>query len=242
MNNPYEPPRPGQSQRDELEARLARLTEENARLRQMVNQAYGAPADSPLDPAAFQRGLQRAMIMAAFPCILAWAAIPLVAMGAGSKSLPVTITVPEVGTIPLIDFAGLGTAHPGVAFGIIAFGGASIGVVAMGGMAIGIFATGGGAIGLIAVGGGAAGLIAVGGGAVGYIAMGGGAAGQYALGRTAYGRYALGLNRQDPEAITLFTRWFPKLRDALPDPDTPAASTGGHSSERPAPPGAPRDA
>jgi hypothetical protein len=71
---------------------------------------------------------------------------------------------------------------------------------------------------VIAIGGGAFGFIAIGGGAVGFIAIGGGATGYYAIGQKAHGKYALGFNRQDQEAIDVFTKYIPGLRAAVTNP------------------------
>jgi hypothetical protein len=134
------------------------------------------------------------------------------------------------GPVPLFDIAGSGSGVPGMGLGIIALGGASLGVVAIGGFAVGIIAIGGGAVGLIAFGGGSVGLIAIGGGAVGYIAIGGSSVAKYALGQRGYGQYVLALNRQDPEAIEFFVRYFPFLRRAVTTamPVIPLPQAGQH--------------
>jgi hypothetical protein len=124
----------------------------------------------------------------------------------------------DIAGIPLADFAGVGTRHPGLGFGIIAVGGLGIGIIGFGGLGIGIVAVGGGAIGIIAVGGGSIGVVALGGGTLGYIAIGGGACGYYALGQRGAGKYVLALNRQDDQAIEFFCRYFAKLREACTRP------------------------
>ncbi len=87
----------------------------------------------------------------------------------------------------------------GIAMGVFAFGGLAIGVVSMGGLAVGLAACGGAALGL---------LLAVGGLAVGTIAIGGCAVGYWAIGGGAFGVHVLSGNRQDPEILGFFKRYF----------------------------------
>ncbi len=122
-------------------------------------------------------------------------------------------------------FALQTTNEPGITAGIVAVGGMAIGLIAVGGLAVGILAIGGGAVGmfafggaaagLVAIGGGAVGLIAVGGGAVGYITLGAGGIGRYVMAMSGLGRYLFTLKRQDREAVELFCRWLPRLRQAI---------------------------
>jgi hypothetical protein len=123
-----------------------------------------------------------------------------------------------VAGVPLVDFAGQGTRHPGIGVGVVGFGGAGIGLLGIGGLGLGVVAIGGCSVGLIALGGGSIGLIAVGGGSCGLIALGGGACGYYALGQRGAGKHVLALNRQDDPAIEFFCRYLPRLREACTRP------------------------
>jgi hypothetical protein len=203
------------TERDELEQlkrRLDLLEEENQRLKEKLEPMFG-PDNPAFNPVKFQRALAK-------PVGLGVVAIYLIGgmIAAGAVMAKKTLTPTYVLGLPLIDLAGAGTRHPGVGIGVIGVGGAGIGIVGIGGLGVGIIGMGGGAIGLIAVGGGSLGLIAFGGGACGIVAVGGGACGYYALGQRARGKYILALNRQDDEAIELFCRWFPGLRDAVTRP------------------------
>lgn len=122
-----------------------------------------------------------------------------------------------------------------VTVGVIAVGPCSIGVFAVGGGSVGIFAFGGYSVGIFAFGGNALGVIALGAGsrygaidkwsaprgrfdigrAVGMVAMGPTARGRYTLSYAGKGRYMFSLNRQDEEAVALFTRWLPKFSDVF---------------------------
>jgi hypothetical protein len=202
-------PPPTSEQLSNLEQRLELLERENQRLRERLEPLTG-PYNPCFNPTLFLRAFRRVLV----PITLAMSMIPAIAVPLlvmAKINLPNT----HIGPIPVFDFAGTGSGVPGIGLGIFAFGGASIGVFAFGGLAIGIVAIGGGAVGLIAFGGGSLGLIAVGGGACGYIAVGGSGFGKFALGQRAFGKYALGLNRQDPEAIEFFVRYFPGLRAAV---------------------------
>jgi hypothetical protein len=198
---------------DDLQRRIEQLEEENQRLREKLEPLLGGPENPCFDPTKFQRAYQRMMLTVMLPLyVCAMLAVPL--------SLSARKFLPRmyVAGVPLADFAGIGTRHPGIGFGIMAFGGLAVGVVAFGGGAVGVLAVGGGAVGILAIGGGSFGVIALGGGAVGIVAVGGGALGYYALGQRGYGKYVLGLNRQDEQAIELFCRYFPRLRDAVTQP------------------------
>ena len=130
--------------------------------------------------------------------------LPLCVTGYASGPFPVTVARMPVGI-----FAVHG-------IGLISAGGLAVGVLAIGGGAFGIVAIGGGAVGVIAFGGGAFGLLAAfGGGAVGHVAIGGGGFGRYVLAGDGKGRYVLDRRRQDPEAVALFCRWMPRLRQAF---------------------------
>jgi hypothetical protein len=196
---------------ESLARRIDQLERENERLKKKVEPMFG-PDNPWFDPHAFLRAVRRAVIVCTSPMYLAF-----LALGIAAPFLK-SVQGYHIAGLPLVDFAGIMTRHPGFGLGIFAFGGAALGVVAMGGLGIGIIAVGGGSIGILAVGGGSFGLIAVGGGALGYIAVGGGAVGYYALGQNARGKYALGLNRQDLEAIAFFVPWVPGLRAAVTMP------------------------
>ena len=195
----------------ELRRRLELLEDDNARLRAKLEPMFG-PDNPAFDPHLFMRKLGRINLLMLPAFLLMGLAMPLLI--SARQYVPNT----PIGPLRFVDFAGLGTPHPGLGFGVIAFGGLSVGAIAMGGGAIGIVAFGGGAFGVVAIGGGAVGIFAFGGGAVGYIAIGGGAAGYYALGQKGAGKYVLALNRQDDQAIEFFCRYFPSLRAAVTRP------------------------
>jgi hypothetical protein len=119
--------------------------------------------------------------------------------------------------VPLIATNGSESFSGCAGIGLLSIGGLAMGGIALGGGAIGLIACGGGAVGLIACGGGAIGLIAVGGGAMGYVAIGGGAGGVYVLAGEGKGRYVLSRSRQDKEAVELFCRYLPRLRESVED-------------------------
>lgn len=103
-----------------------------------------------------------------------------------------------------------------LATGWFACGGLARGMFAVGGLAIGLFAFGGAALGvLIAFGGAALGGVALGGVAIGLVAIGGLACGYYALGGAAFGVHTVSALHQDPEAVSLFRRYFPWLAKLL---------------------------
>ncbi|HUG92911.1 MAG TPA: hypothetical protein VML55_18865 [Planctomycetaceae bacterium] len=136
--------------------------------------------------------------------------LPLCVTGDASGPFPVTVAGLPVGIFALHGI------------GLVSVGGLAVGGLAIGGGAVGVFAIGGGAIGLVAFGGGAIGLLACGGGAFGYIAIGGGAFGRYVLAGDGKGRYVFDRRRQDAEAVELFCRWMPKLREAFAGPSEQA--------------------
>ncbi|HYO11027.1 MAG TPA: hypothetical protein VER17_18830 [Tepidisphaeraceae bacterium] len=207
-------PDPAISELDELRRRLDRLESDNQRLRDKLEPIIGR--DNPcFDATLFQRLLQRRLLWLTLPAYLVLGlAMVLPAFPATREFIPHM----NVLGLPLVDFGGRGTRHPGVGVGIIGIGGVGIGLIGIGGLGLGAVAIGGGAVGLIALGGGSLGLIAVGGGATGLVAVGGGAAGRYALGQRGGGRYVLALNRQDEEAIAFFCRYAPELRRAVTRP------------------------
>lgn len=122
-----------------------------------------------------------------------------------------------------------------VAVGVVAIGACSIGVLALGAGSVGIFAFGAFSVGIFAFGGNAFGIIALGAGsrygmidkwsaprgrfdigkAVGIVAIGTTASGRYTLSYAGNGRYMFSLNRQDAEAVALFTRWLPKFNEVF---------------------------
>ena len=103
-----------------------------------------------------------------------------------------------------------------VSFGVIAIGSTSCGVIGIGAISAGIFAFGNAyAVGLIAISTGSTGVTPrVGGNAFGIIAIGRHANGLYALSyeRKGNGVYLFSPERQDIEAITLFTRCLRKFK------------------------------
>jgi len=209
MNNETtHPPKVNDVEVDDLRQRIEQLETDNERLRRQVESVYG-PDNPDFDPILFQSVLQRYTLLTPLAVLVVIVPLAVAAWMWG----PVYI-----GPVPLFDFGGEATGHPGFGLGVVAFGGLSIGVIAAGGCACGVIALGGGSFGLVAIGGGSIGLIAMGGGAVGYIAIGGGAYGRYALGRNAYGTSAFGMNRQDTEAVLFFTRYLPKLCATIAEP------------------------
>ena len=103
-----------------------------------------------------------------------------------------------------------------VSFGFIAIGSASCGFIAIGAISAGVFAFGNAsAVGLIAISTGSTGVTPrVGGYAVGSIAIGRHASGVYALSYERKGNsvYEFSPERQDIEAVTLFTRCLRKFK------------------------------
>lgn len=127
-----------------------------------------------------------------------------------------------------IGFIAVGALTVGVvsigacSVGVIAIGACSVGIVAVGAFSVGIFAFGGNSFGIIAIGAGTRHGYAVGprgrfdiGRAVGIIAIGPEAQGVYTLSYTGRGVYTLSPDRQDADAVALFTRWLPRFKGAL---------------------------
>ena len=105
--------------------------------------------------------------------------------------------------------------------GIVAIGACSVGIVAVGAFSVGIFAFGGNALGLIAIGAGTRygwinlksaprGRFDIG-KVAGIVAVGPAAYGLYTLSYAGKSRYMFSPDRQDTEAVALFTRWLPKF-------------------------------
>ena len=105
--------------------------------------------------------------------------------------------------------------------GIVAIGACSVGIVAVGAFSVGIFAFGGNALGLIAIGAGTRygwinlksaprGRFDIG-KVAGIVAVGPAAYGFYTLSYAGKSRYMFSPDRQDTEAVALFTRWLPKF-------------------------------
>jgi hypothetical protein len=202
-----------ESQHDDLARRLDMLERENDRLRRQVEHLVG-PDNPCFDRSAFQRAMRFYMMVLLLPLYLLF--VPAVLAG----TMPQLFSkMPMIGSVPILSFAGLGSHHPGIGLGLLAFGGLGVGVVGVGGMGVGIIALGGGAVGLLALGGGSLGVIAIGGGAVGYIAIGGGAVGRYVLAaQSGHGKAVFSARRQDPEAVAFFVRWMPRLKAAVTTP------------------------
>ena len=103
-----------------------------------------------------------------------------------------------------------------ISFGVIAIGSSSCGIIAIGAISAGVFAFGNAsAVGLIAISTGSTGVTPrVGGYAVGVIAIGRHASGIYALSYERKGNsvYEFSPERQDIEAVTLFTRCLRKFK------------------------------
>ena len=118
---------------------------------------------------------------------------------------------------------GIGIVSCGaLAVGMVAIGACSVGIVAVGAFSIGIFAFGGNALGVIAIGAGTSygmtniksslrGRFDIG-KAVGLVAISPKAYGFYTLSYTGKSRYTFSPDRQDAEAVALFTRCLPKLK------------------------------
>jgi hypothetical protein len=223
MSSDQTMPEPSEQPLDDLRRRLEALERENARLRHRVEPLIGR--DNPcFDRAAFGRAMRFYMILLMVPVMSLSAAAPLFPQMMKLGVIPRV----QLGPVTFMDLAGIGTNHPGIGVGLIAFGGLGVGVLAFGGLGVGLIAIGGGALGILAIGGGAVGVFAIGGGACGYIALGGNAVGRYALGINARGKWVFAMNRQDPEAVSLFTRLMPRLKAAVttPMPVIPLESKG----------------
>ena len=127
-----------------------------------------------------------------------------------------------------IGFIAVGALTLGVvsigacSVGVIAMGAFSVGIVAFGAFSVGIFAFGGNSFGVIAIGSGTRHGYAVGprgrfdiGRAVGVIAIGPKACGVYTLSYEGKGTHMFSPDRQDADAVALFTRWLPKFKGVL---------------------------
>jgi hypothetical protein len=168
--------------------------------------AHGDPPEE-MTPEQLQRAWTRVV-----PSVLACGAWVFAAFTVGG----LVMEWAGEGAAPVATVLGLPLFHTGVpGIGWFSCGGLAIGGIAVGGGALGVIAVGGAAVGIVALGGGAIGVIAFGGGAVGYIAIGGGAFGRYVLAGGGRGRYLLTPQRQDEQAVRLFTRYWPRLRRAL---------------------------
>ena len=111
-----------------------------------------------------------------------------------------------------------------LAYGTLTFGLNFVGLIAIGINVAGLIAVGYNAAGVIAIGYNAVGIIAIGCNAAGIISIAASAWGVTTIGWHTFGILALGYNekskgkylfaphRQDPEAVSFFTRWLPKLR------------------------------
>ena len=101
-------------------------------------------------------------------------------------------------------------------FGVVSMGAFSFGVIAIGATSVGVFAFGNAAaVGFIAISTGSTGVTPrVGGNAFGIIAIGRHASGLYALSyeRKGNGVYLFSPERQDIEAVALFTRYLRKFK------------------------------
>lgn len=180
----------------------------------------GVEATPGFDAMRFQRILMGYLMLMWVFFIPVFLSVPLAGIFAGRETEQTLLGLPLFSSVPKPEFYSFSlgiVSFGGGSIGVIALGGLAIGVVAFGGGAIGIFAIGGGAFGVFAVGGGAVGLFAFGGGALGYIAIGGGAFGKYVLAGDGRGRYVFDRRRQDEEAVRLFIRFFPRLRQAFTD-------------------------
>ena len=109
-----------------------------------------------------------------------------------------------------------------ISFGVIAIGSVSCGIVAIGVTSMGVFAFGNfSAVGLIAISTGSTGVTPrVGGNAFGIIAISRHASGLYALSyeRKGNGVYLFSPERQDIEAVALFTRCLRKFKMVYAQP------------------------
>ena len=123
----------------------------------------------------------------------------------------------------VVDAIGIGFIAVGaLTLGVIAMGACSVGIVAVGAFSVGIVAFGGNSFGIIAIGAGTRHGYEVGsrgrfdiGRAVGVIAIGPRACGVYTLSYEGKGLHMLSPDRQDVDAVALFTRWLPKFKGVL---------------------------
>ena len=132
----------------------------------------------------------------------------------------------------VVDAIGIGfIAVGGLTVGVVSIGACSVGVIAMGACSVGVVAVGAFSVGIFAFGGTSFGIIAIGAGtrhgyevgpkgrfdigrAVGVIAIGPKACGVYTLSYEGKGTHMLSPDRQDADAVALFTRWLPKFKEA----------------------------
>ena len=109
-----------------------------------------------------------------------------------------------------------------LAVGIVAIGACSVGIVSVGACSVGIFAFGANALGIIAIGAGTSygmmntesalrGRFDIG-KVAGIVAIGPEAYGLYTLSYAGKSRYMFSPDRQDAEAVAMFTRWLPKFK------------------------------
>ena len=137
----------------------------------------------------------------------------------------------------VVDAIGIGfIAVGGLTVGVVSIGACSVGVIAMGACSVGIVAVGAFSVGIFAFGGNSFGIIAIGAGtrhgyevgpkgrfdigrAVGVIGIGPKAYGVYTLSYEGKGSYMFSPDRQDADAVALFTRWLPNFKGAL-SPDS----------------------
>lgn len=133
----------------------------------------------------------------------------------------------------VVDAIGIGFIAVGaLTVGVVSVGACSVGVISMGAFSVGIVAVGAFSVGIFAFGGNSFGVIAIGAGtrhgyevgprgrfdigrAVGVIAIGPKACGVYTLSYEGKGVHMLSPDRQDAEAVALFTRWMPKFKGKL---------------------------
>src|SRR3954462_6922357 len=99
---------------NELRRRLDLLEDENQRLREKLEPLLGGPENPCFDSRKFQRLHQRVLMSLMLPIYL----VPLIAI------IPATgvrnwIPPMSVAGVPLFDFAGIGTRHPGIGFGVV---------------------------------------------------------------------------------------------------------------------------
>ena len=133
----------------------------------------------------------------------------------------------------VVDAIGIGfIAVGGLTLGVVSIGACSVGVVAMGAFSVGVVSVGAFSVGIFAFGGNSLGIIAIGAGtrhgyavgprgrfdigrAVGVIAIGPKACGVYTLSYEGKGLHMLLPDRQDADAVALFTRWLPKFKEVV---------------------------
>jgi hypothetical protein len=204
---------------DELTGHFHGLQQRLDRLERFLGIAEWQPTPG-FDPAKFQRillgYLGRIFLPVFVTLFVLFQLIPSQLLGQVSQSSLFGLPIWNAGGEPSVLGLPVGIVSMfGGAIGIVSLGGLAIGVLAFGGGAFGVVAIGGGAFGIVACGGGAVGIIAVGGGAYGYIAIGGGAYGKYVLAGDGRGKYVFDRRRQDEEAVRLFCRVLPRLRQAF---------------------------